>query len=80
MDRGTVGQSFIWKLRMDRVLMDRVYIGTGCRWTELYLEITFVWSLIDRVGFGNDVGTESLMDRFANGQSLQWAEMVWIES
>ena len=60
--------------------MDRVYIGTGCRWTELYLEITFVWSLIDRAGFGNDVGTESLMDRFSNGQSLQWAEMVWIES
>ena len=30
--------------------------------------------------FLNDVGTESLMDRFSNGQSIQWTELVWLES
>ena len=35
---------------------------------------------MDRVLFGNYIGTESLMDIFSNGQSLYWAKVVWIAS
>ena len=35
---------------------------------------------MDRVLFGNYIGTESLMDIFSNGQSLYWAKVLWIAS
>ena len=51
---------------MDRVCNGQSWFGQSPRWTGAQL---------DRVLFGNYIGTESLMDIFSNGQSLYWTEV-----
>ena len=41
MDKGTVGQSCIRKLLLDRVYNGQSWFGYSPRWTELSLGITF---------------------------------------